>query len=389
MENIMKSTKQKSNGISWFALASFLASVIGAGFFGLPFVGAQAGFLSLLIAFLILTPVVIVIHLRLADVALGTKGHDRIPGYVGKYLGAPWKKFSLTLSLLGFLGSTLAYLILGASFIHLLFGSFIPLRPITALFLFVAFGVFLIARGAKSVAKLDLILMAIFFVIALIFLIFALQRFVPSYLSSLTPTKLPLTYGIIIFSLWALPLVPEIAEFTKRDRRHVRWVVAGGIAISAIVYLLFTFSVLGVTGPNTTEDALTGFVAMGGRWLGIGAAIFGLIAVFTSYITQSVTFEETLSYDAKLPRNAAFTVAVLGPLALFFLGFQNFIEIIGVTGSVLLGLEGTLVLITAEAFRRRQRTETRAFHWTSALLIALLLVGVVFDLWFFISRRLG
>lgn len=379
--------KQKNNRITWLALGSFLAAIIGAGFFGLPFVGAQAGFLSVLVAFLILTPVVIVIHLRLADIALGTRGRDRIPGYVGKYLGAQWKKASLAVSLLGFLGSTLAYLILGASFISLLFGPLIPLRPITALLLFVAFGVFLIARGAKSVAKLDLALMAIFFLIAFIFLGFAFQKFTPAYLTVLAPTKLPLTYGIIIFSLWALPLVPEIAEFTKRDRRRVRWTVAGGIAISALVYLIFTLSVLGVTGPATTEDALTGFAATGGRWLGISAALFGLIAVFTSYITQSVTFEETLAFDARLPSSAAFAVAVLGPIALYLFGFQNFIEIIGVTGSVLLGLEGTLVLLTAEALRRRK--ERGAFHWTSTFLIVLLLVGVVFDLWFFISRRLG
>lgn len=377
--------KQKNNRITWLAFASFIAVVIGAGFFGLPWVAAQTGFAGVVVALLVLAPVVIAIHLRFADVVLAIRQRDRMPGYVGRVLGRRWQRFSLGLSLFGFLGSNLAYLILGGTFLVLLLQPLVELRHVTGLLLFFAVGTVFILAGTKSIARLDLILMAIFLGIVLLFAGLAVPRFTPSFLTGFTPGNLILANGIIIFSLWALPMVPESADLLKRRRAAIGRVVASGIGLAALVYLVFTVAVFGVTGPATTEDALTGFVAATGSWLTVVAAAFGLIAVFTSFITQGTNLVETLALDARLTRSAALLVTLGGPLALYLIGIQSFILVINLTGALVLGIEGTLVLVMAEALWTRRHRQAQP-RWSSVVLAWLLMAGVLIELWTQVGR---
>ncbi|MBI3115553.1 MAG: amino acid permease [Candidatus Kerfeldbacteria bacterium] len=372
----------KTKPAFWLSLASFVGVTVGAGIFALPYVGVRSGFLGLVVMFLILTPVVIVINLRLAEVVIGTKQRDRVPGYVRRSLGPRWERFSMGLSFLGFMGSNLAYLIIGGSFLALLVSPFVELSHTTALIVFFLVALPFALRGEKGIARVDLWLLLVFVAIAVVFLLIGLSRFTASYVNGFRPGGLAATYGVILFSLWALPAIPEVADLVQRRAGSVRRVIWISVALATVVSLVFAFAVMTVSGPATTEDALTGFVAATFRWLAPFAAIFGLIAIFTSYITQIITFAEMLEFDAKLKPATSYLVTLLGPLLLFAIGLNNFIDIIGVTGAVLLGIEGTLVLMVAERFHRH-RHPTRPFRWTSALLVVFLLVGVAVELWTF------
>ena len=73
------------------ALSVFLGTVIGVGIFGLPYVALKAGFFVTVFYFLFMVLIAVSIHFLYAEVALGTKGIHRLPGYVEKYLGEKWK----------------------------------------------------------------------------------------------------------------------------------------------------------------------------------------------------------------------------------------------------------------------------------------------------------
>ncbi len=87
-----------------------------------------------------------------------------------------------------------------------------------------------------------------------------------------------------------------------------------------------------------------------------------------------------------MPRIYAWCVSAAVPGFLYFLGLQNFIEIIGITGAILLGTEGVFVLFTAEAFQRRLE-RSHSMHWTTAVLVAVLALGVMMEMWTFWQRQ--
>lgn len=363
-----------------------MATIIGVGFFGLPYIASQTGFVPLVAGFIVITPIIIAIHVRFARVVIGTKERDRIPGYVGRYIGEKWKWASLIVSTVGMAGSLLAYLIIGGKFLQLAVSPWFHIAPLSATSLFFLAGMLLVLRGARSVARLDFALMAVFFIIALYLLGMSVPHIVTANLSAMQWTALPLSYGVIVFSLWGLALVPETAELVNDSKPLTRAVIITAITASALFYILFVLFVLGVTGNATTPDALTGFLDVLGRTVIIPAALFGCIATFTSFVNNGLTLQQTLHFDLKIPRMLAWCVTAAVPGLMFLLGFQNFIEVIGITGAVLLGAEGAFVLLTAEAFQR-QREHARTTHWTTIVLITALALGVLMELWTFWQRQ--
>ena len=99
------------------ASAVFVGTIIGVEIFGLPYIASKAGFGIMIVYFFVLTILVIVIHLLLAEVSRNTDKIARIPGYAEEYLGKGWGKFSLIVSSSGLIGALLAYIILGGKFL--------------------------------------------------------------------------------------------------------------------------------------------------------------------------------------------------------------------------------------------------------------------------------
>ncbi|MBI3956405.1 MAG: hypothetical protein HY340_00235 [Candidatus Kerfeldbacteria bacterium] len=363
------------------AVGAFLGTVIGVGMFGLPYLAAQMGLLPLIVLFVFLTPVVLAIHLRFAGVVLGTRGQHRIPGYVHAYLGERWRRFSLVVSALGLLGALLAYLIVGGTFLRLVAGPVTELSPLLATILFFLCGAALISRGTRSVASVDFALTLVFFLLVLLLLMLALPSIDPSVFRGIDWPSSPVGYGVVLFSLWGLSLVPETVELVGRKKTAARRVLTYGLVATAGVYLIFTIMVFGVTGAATTPEAISGFVARFPPVVTLIGGVLGLITTFTSYIALGLTLKKTLTVDLRLAPAAA-NLGTLGlPLLLFLVGLTNFINVLGLTGAVLLGLEGMLVIAVAERYRlTRVKRGSGVLNTALGVILAL---GVIIELWVF------
>lgn len=364
------------------AQAIFAGTVIGVGLFGLPYAASQLGFWPLVIYFALLAPIVIIVHFLLGEIACGTVKLARVPGYAGEYLGQCMKKISFVVSAIGILGALLAYLIVGGQFLYAVLSPLFGGSPLIYTLTFFSIGALLIYKGVKSISYMELVLLLVFIFILGLFFYSALPFFNVQNFSSINLRFLILPYGVVIFSLWGTSVIPEIKEILLADRRMLRWVIATGSALIALIYLFFIIIILAVTGKNTSEEAILGFASAVGHKVVFWGFCFGLITTFTSFLTLGLTLKRIFHYDFKINQHLSWVIACFAPLALFIVGFNNFIDVIGLTGATALAAEGVIIVFIYRSYLNRKKRKMPVWLYS---LVIFLIFGILAEFFAFFS----
>ncbi len=364
---------------SIYALAMFVGTVIGVGIFGLPYVASKVGFAIMALFLLLMSGLAIVIHLFFAELAAKTKGLHRLPGYAEIYFGAGAKRATLIVQLLDLFGALLAYLIIGGQFLAYLFDGSVILYT----FIFLLLGALLIWRDQKSIGTVELILLIIFLAVVLFFSFVGFGHIEPRHLSTVDWRYLFVPYGVVVFSLWGTSIIPEVKEMLDGNMVKLRNVLIGGILICTLVYLLFTLVVLGISGSRTTADAISGLKGELGDWVLKIGYLFGILTTFTSFITLGLTVKKLFWYDYGVPKRIAWFVAVTVPVLMFVSGLKDFITVIGLTGAVMLGLEGVLITLIYLKIKKKEAIKNYTLLKIGSIaVITLLSIGVVLEVFF-------
>lgn len=339
---------------SILALASVVGTIVGAGVFALPYIFSQSGIITCLLYFLILSPIVILLHLFFGEITLRTKQEQRLTGYAKTYLGNKAKHVVAASIIVGVLGSLVVYLILAGDFLSILFPRWLSSAQYTIIaWGFLAFMVFL---GTRSVAWVELLMTGALFLVAGVVLAACWPHFQITNLTFFNPAKIALPFGVIMFSLVGWSAVPE-AEDLLTDKRKLKKVIIGAVSLAAIFYCLFAIIISGVTGSQTSQEALRGLVPILGYKIMIFGALFGLLAVATSFLTLANYLKNTFTFDYKQPRYLAFLSACALPLLLFLLGFRDFVVVISFLGGIIGLIEGAaLIFIYLKAKKHGDRT---------------------------------
>jgi len=367
------------------ALSVFIGTVIGVGIFGLPFVAYQAGFLVVLLYFLLLTGVAVLIHLLFGKICLGTEGRHRLPGYVEMYLGPIWKKVVLVTGVVGIFGALLAYLIVGGEFLKLFFAPWLGGDLLLYVLVFFALGAYLIFKGIKSISQIEVALLFVLFAILGLFFFRAVPFIDFDNFREVNLQFITFPYGVILFSLGGLSIVPEIKEMLNGDKEKTKKVIIWGILISAIVYLIFIFLVLGASGPNTSKTGMAGFIETVGDGILLLSFLFGVITCFTSFLSVGLTLKKILWLDFGVSKNLSWFITCFFPLAFFLLGFKEFIDIIGFTGAITIGIEGIIIIFLYREFLERKLSQ-RMNPWMY-LLTLFFILGIGFEIFYFFFVR--
>ena len=370
------------------AFSIYLGTVIGVGIFGLPFVALRAGFFVVVSYFLCMALVAILINFLYGEVILGTKEIYRLPGYVGKYLGEKWKRITFLVITIGLMGALLAYLIIGGQFLNFFLGPYLGSNPTLYTLLFFGLGAYLVFRGIKSVSGVELSLLIVLFIILATFFIKAFPSINISYFKTLNPKFLFFPYGVILFSLWGSAVIPEIKEAlaacsTGRSglRIRLRRVMFWGTIVAVAIYLFFIVIVLGVSGPVTSEEAISGLEKVLGSNIVRLGFIFGVIACFTSFLTLALTLKKVFWYDFGISKNFAWFLTCFPPLFLFFLGIRGFIGVISFTGAISLGIEGIIIVFLYREFLKKKFSQK--INPVFYLLAGIFVLGIILELVYF------
>ena len=357
------------------ALSTLVGTIVGAGIFGLPYVISKSGVIPGIFYFVVLGGVVLLLHLMFGEIALRTREKHRLIGYASIYLGA-WAKKIVTISTIaGTVGALLAYIIIAGDFLEIIFSSFLPFSSFTYSVVFWAFFSLFILRGIQTIAKAELFLtLALFLVIFGVFA-FALPKVDLGSFILLEVSHIFLPYGVMLFAFAGWAAIPEIAELFKnrKEKRNLDNLIVWAMLLCGGLYALFTFFVIGVSGVDTSQDALSGLAPFLGNHVVILGALFGMIALATSFLVLGNYLKNSLRYDYKLSFSLAVGISVGIPLILFLLGLQEFIAVIGIVGALMGALEGAvIVLIYQKAKKKSDRVPEYKLRVPGFVLFALL-----------------
>jgi len=335
----------------FLSVALLLGTTIGAGIFGIPYVISRSGIIPGFFYFLILGIVVLLIHLFFGEIVLRTQEKHRLPGYAKKYLGNWGEVLAVFSTIFGSILVLLAYIILGGEFLRILLSPFSPpaggLSSFHFSLIFALPLAFFIFKGIKLVARAEFFTNLTFFLI--IFLIFCLSlpklNFQNFNLFDFKNIFLP--YGVILFALTGWSAIPEMAEVLKnrKERKKFKKAIVGSTIIAISLYLLFAFSVIGVSGENTSADTFSGLFSYLDKKIILLGVLAGVITIADSFLIIGLYLKNTLIYDYKFQKAPAFFLAWATPLILFLLGFRQFIDVIGFAGIFIGAIEGIIIVL--------------------------------------------
>ncbi|HUW71624.1 MAG TPA: aromatic amino acid transport family protein [Candidatus Humimicrobiaceae bacterium] len=365
-----------------YAIATISGTIIGAGLFALPYITLKVGFGVILAYFLVLGSLVVLIHLFFGELSLKTPDFKRLPGFTKIYLGKPGQAVAYTSTILGLFGALLAYLILGGEFLTKLTELILPALGGNNLFytlFYFVIGAFLIFYGIKAIEKVEfwglvlfLIILFAVFIKGMSFINIENLFIGQCSIGNGQWSSLFLPYGAILFSLWGAALIPEAEEILGERKKMLLKIIPITILIPALVYLFFIYITLGITGLQTTEDALSGLTNVLGDGIVVLALLFGLLTTFTSFVALGLALKKVFRYDLKFSKNLAWAITCFLPLILYLIGIKSFIAVIGVVGGMMLAVDGILILLMYKKIRPE-----RAYLVYS--LIFVLLGGIIYS----------
>lgn len=361
--------------------------IIGAGMFGIPFSFARAGFWLGTLELVILAGVMLVFHLFYTEIVLQTPKTHRLPGYVHEYLGKKSYKLAWVSSIFGITGSLLAYVILGSVFLNNLLPNFWAGTPYVSSDYFF-WAVFLVLFGAAITyfpLKRESVVNSVLTVFLIGFILYLVATLFPAVdtakLSGFYPDSVFVPYGVLLFALAGGIVIPEVVILSDRNRKTARRAVIAGSLLPALIYFLFAFVVVGVSGHATSEDAIQSLAAFVGGGVVFWGSLIGFLAVFTSYVAASKNFQEMLRLDFIFSQKKAWLLVSALPLVLYVLGFRNFIGTIGAVGALAVGVDSALVLAAHSKLRKREGYKLGIFSYTWRTAIYLMIVlGIIYEL---------
>lgn len=355
--------------------------IIGAGFFVLPFAVAISGWFWALVHFIIAFTVVTFVHVLYGEAIYAIDGRHRLPGYAKKTLGKSAANLASFSTIFGFFGFLLAYGILAGIFLN----KFLPMlsvHTITIIFFLVA--PLLLLLNIREIGYISFLLTIPLVLFVLLLAYIALPAVDLSNFVFANHAKWFLPYGIFLFAMGGASVIPEVAEvFRKRDGWRFEAVLILGTLLPAILYALFSFVVVGVSGAETTEDAITGLQGILGEPVILLGAAIGVLAAITSYISLGIDLKNILHLDHKLGNGRSWVLVATVPFLLYVFGATSLIDIIGIVGSITVGVEGIIILLLA-IYVRKHHYHPKGFisigMFLPKALIVFFVIGIIWQI---------
>jgi amino acid permease len=376
--------------LPWYrAIGTMIGSVVGVGVFGLPYAFAQSGYVVGLLELFFVSGFLLVLQLMYAEIAIQTPGNHRIVGYIKQYLGHPWDRVTAVLFAVYTWGAMIAYMIVGGGFFHILLSPLLGGSEFWYQLSLAVVVAWLTFRGIRYLAKMELVIVCALLFLFVFMSLAALPHVHVPNLSLFHPEKWFLPYGVVLFALSGLGVVPEMKDVLGKQMMKLPYAVVAGQVIVTLLYAIFTFAVVGVTGEGTVENAFQGLVPILGSTFMIVGSLLGVLTVASIFSLLSIELQGTLRFDYHWSLRKAWGVVMTVPILCFLFGVREFIDLIGFLGAVFGGVLGILLIAAYERMRHspvcinhRCLNVPHAVSWGLVLILASGMLYTIFQVLF-------
>lgn len=360
--------------------ATLIGTIIGAGILGIPYVVSKVGLLPGLVMLIILSLAMIILQLMFAEITLRTKHAHEIPGYGGFYLGYHVKHLSLVVGLLAGYGTLLAYVIGEGAVLSSLFGG----DSLHWGLVFFIVGSVIVYKGLDLVKRFELGLeILVLFIIGAIGIL-ALPHINSDKLYYWNMANMATPYGVLLFALSGTIVIPQIRQELIGEEKKLPGVIIAANLIVFIIYALFLYFVIGVTGKETTEIATVGLGAVVGKKVFILGNILAFFTMATGFLAIGMAMRSLFQFDYQFSREKALLATMLVPLALFVLGARDFISVLGLVGGLLLSIQSAIVIFafwkSLISGDRKPEFKLGVLSYTGFALLIIFILGAVLTL---------
>lgn len=365
------------------ATATLFGAIIGVGIFGVPYVLSRSGIWVGAAFFLLLTGVQLLQHLFLAEAAMASPERARLVGLARQFLGRRAARLAGVASIVGMWAAILAYFVVGGAFLHTLFSPFFGGTPHAYQWLWAIVGSAVLYFGLDIITRIDVAAtVAMLIAVILIIIRGAPHLFVANFAPPFHPDYL-LPYGVILFSLTGMTAIPEMEDILAGRHKRYRLAIVIATIAAAVLTAAFGYVVLGVTGAATTANAVDGLRNVLRNGIASVAAMFGFLAMATSFFPTGANIKETFVYDYGMPRFKAWALTIGVPLALFIFGATNFISVIGFAGAVVGGVTGIIIALMYVVITKKRLLQRKALGaplWLAYAVVAIFCGGAALSI---------
>ena len=227
-------------------------------------------------------------------------------------------------------------------------------------------------------------------VVVAIILIFGMPFILFPNLYVLNLSQMFFPYGVILFALGGAAAIPAMREIMRGQEEKMKKAIVLGTLIPIVVTILFTFVVIGVSGEHTTPEAISGLAgALGSKIFFLGA-VFGFLAIATSFLVLGLNLNDIFHYDYKFGKALSWLLACVVPLLIFLWSEPTFMNVVAFTGAVLGGLEGIIIImiwLRAKKFGRREpEYSLKISNLVIGLVITIFVAGIIYKLIYSVVR---
>ena len=366
------------------ATAVLIGTMVGVGVFGIPFTFAKAGFWVGTLFLVAIAGITILFNLIFAEIVLRTEGKHQLVGYTNIYLGPWFKRIVLFTNLLGIYGALLAYIIVAGDFLNNILSQFFYLQPTAYSFIFFAFIAAILPFGFRTIAWVEFSLTSLFIVVIFIISGFGVPNIQwPNLITSGDPHFWFLPYGVLLFAFAGLTSIPIQREVIRGKEHRMKPSILYAVFLVGILYLLFAFIVVGVSGDVTSPDALAGLFDFLGTKVVILGSLLGVLTISTSSLMLGTALRDIFRLDYGLNKRWSWFLVVVPPILMFIGGLRTFIDVIGLVGSVAIGIESAILVFVYKAARRDGSREPEFKlslpGWLLMLMVFMFTVGVIYE----------
>ncbi len=364
------------------AIAILVGATIGAGVLGIPYVVSEAGFWTGIFVIIGLGIATLIINLYMGEVALRTNGNHQLSGYAEKYTGRIGKELSSAFMIFGIYGALIAYTMgVGEAAATIFHGNSI----IYSLAFFII-GSLIVYKGIKSLGKAELLIASLLIIVVILIPILSSENLNPDNLQGFNLLKIMGPYGVVLFAFMGTPAIPMMKEELKNNRKLLKKAIIIGTLIPLIVYLLFTFIVVGIVGngfqhlpPNgkIATIALSNFVR---PEIWVMANVFAMLTMTTSFLALTYALWSTYQYDYNLKKSLALFLTLSIPFAVFMINSlmvdaANFVNILSIVGAITGGITGVLIVVMHYKARKKGDRKPE-YNITNSLVLGVILSAV-------------